>query len=324
LPCTADNVVSQKVNIPTIRISHVRPCRAIQAAYFGLLVSLATLPAAAADPASGTSETRGDFVLFSGPLGALISADETSPEAGATGSRAGWHLPGRSYRSGDGWWALVCGEDAKAADTAACRLHGTHLSVSRAKHAVYDAEPVPSQFLYWSPLPADLDKVPQSEEKRPKLVAIFKPIRNLSGLKLASGPVATYVHQGMTRYPDTGRPGTLEVRLALPDGQHLDIVPRIAAPQAADIATFELRLGERRQRLPGYAFSELGDDGSLTPPQYLLWAGDLDGDGKPDLILNHGGYGIHVAAYLSSLAKEGELVGFAGSFQYADPSSSGC
>jgi hypothetical protein len=62
----------------------------------------------------------------------------------------------------------------------------------------------------------------------------------------------------------------------------------------------------------------------LSRQDYLLWAGDLDGDGKPDLILNHGEPGIQVALYLSSLAKDGELVGLAGRFQYSDPSSAGC
>ena len=66
--------------------------------------------------------------------------------------------------------------------------------------------------------------------------------------------------------------------------------------------------------------------GQLRPRDYLLWAGDLDGDGKPDFILNHGEqeYGVNVALYLSSLAKKGELVGVAGRFLYSDPRSAGC
>ena len=51
-------------------------------------------------------------------------------------------------------------------------------------------------------------------------------------------------------------------------------------------------------------------------PSRLNWAGDLDGDGKVDLLLD---IGIHdassrMALFLSSLAKEGAMVGLAGFF----------
>ena len=307
-----------------------RRCRQIALVSILLAPVLTGLPAAAADPATSNSETHGDLVVFPGNFEALVSANDTRPEAGGTGSRMGWHIPGRGYLAGDGWWALVCGNEASATLEQGCVLHGTHLSVTPAMHSVYDGDPVASQLLHWSPLPANLDKAAQDNEKRPALVAVFKPIRSLAGMKLMAGPVATYVHPGMSRYPGTGRPGTLEVRLTMADGKHLDIVPRVAKSPPGEpsplvnITTFELRQGALRQRLPGYEFSEIGDDGSLSPQQYLLWAGDLDGDGKPDLIINHGGYGTNIAVYLSSLAKEGELVGFAGNFQYSDPSAAGC
>jgi hypothetical protein len=295
-----------------------------------LAAVLAAVPAAAADPTSGTSDTHGDLVVFPGNFEPLVAANDTRAEAGGPGRPTGWHIPGRSYLGGDGWWALVCGNELSATLAQGCTLHSTHLSVTRAMHSVYDGEPIASQLLHWSPLPANLDRLARENEKPPTLVAVFKPIRSLAGMKLMAGPVATYVHPGMGHYPATGRPGTLEVRLTMADGKYLDIVPRVAKSPPGEpsplvnIATFELRQGTLRQRLPGYEFSEIGDDGSLSPQQYLLWAGDLDGDGKPDLIINHGGYGSNVAVYLSSLAKEGELVGFAGSFQYSDPSAAGC
>jgi len=52
-------------------------------------------------------------------------------------------------------------------------------------------------------------------------------------------------------------------------------------------------------------------------PPLLLWAGDLDKDGKLDLLMditNH--YNIsETALFLSSLARSGELVGKAGTFR---------
>ncbi len=46
----------------------------------------------------------------------------------------------------------------------------------------------------------------------------------------------------------------------------------------------------------------------------IFWAGDLDGDGKTDLFLDISKYEInsHFVLYLSSAAKEGELVGLVG------------
>ena len=285
---------------------------------------------------SNNSQNQGDMVLFPGNLGALVSHDKQDPRTGAPGSKAGIHMPGTGYRAGSGWWALVCdaGEDLSD-EKKGCRLSGTQLSIAKAKHAVYDSEPVASQLLYWSPLPADLDKVAHEGEKRPKLIMVFKPLRSLANLKLSAGSVTTYVHSGMSQYPATARPGTLEVRLSMGNGRYADVVPRIkkitarkdegqTSTSAPNIATFELRMGNLRQKLPGFSFSAIEATGYLRPSDYLLWAGDLDGDGKPDLLIRHGDSDIDVALYLSSLAKDGELVGLAGRLQYSDPSSAGC
>ncbi len=296
----------------------------------GLLPSLSSPAAETETP----SETQGEVVLFPGPLGALVSHDNPDQNAGAPGSKAGWHIPGGNYRAGKGWWALVCDQEAQSGiGKAGCSLHATQLSVARSKHSVYDSEPVSSQLLHWSPLPGGLDRVAREGERAPLLIAVFKPIGNLAKLNLQTGPIASYVHKGMENYPVAQRPGTLEIRLPMADGQHADIVPRVRmqrqesveAPAQPEIATFELRIGQQRQQLPGYAFS--GPDAefsTLDRKTYLLWAGDLDGDGKPDLILSHGEPGQNVALYLSSLAKDNELVGLAGNFQFMDPRSAGC
>lgn len=282
------------------------------------------------------STTIGDMALFPGYFGPLVSHDNQNPKAGLPGSKAGWHLPSGRYRPGTGWWALVCDAKERLRDEKGCRLMRTRLFVAKAKHAVYDDKPVNSQLLHWSPLPDNLGKVPQENEIRPHLIAVFKPLRSLAALKLSAGYLKTYVHEGMTQYPRTDRPGTLEVRLSLGHERFADVVPRVNPvvpkdenrdidPMALrDIATFELRMNNQRQQLPGYTVEEMDGQPIQNPQSYLLWAGDLDGDDKPDLILNHGGYGTHVALYLSSLAKKNELVGLAGSFQYADPSTAGC
>lgn len=291
------------------------------------MVAMQNVPAQESAVAAAR-ETKGDLVVFPGTFGALVSADNQDPNAGQPGSKAGWHIPGNTYRAGTGWWALVCFSDdapGPGDQRSGCGLYNTSLSVAKAKHGVYDSEPVDSQLLHWSPLPFELDKTEKEGDKRPQLIAVFKPIRSLTTLKFQTGPVSTYVHQGMAAYPKTLRPGTLEVRLALGNGQFADIVPRVQLKNTpADISTFELRIGRQRQQLPGFSVNEMAGTGLQRPQDYLLWAGDLDGDGKPDLILRHSDSSSNVSVYLSTLAKDGDLVGLAGSFEFYDPSSSGC
>lgn len=62
----------------------------------------------------------------------------------------------------------------------------------------------------------------------------------------------------------------------------------------------------------------------LNGKDFLIWAGDLDGDGKPDLLMNFTDYFWDTVLFLSSLAKPGELVGVAGRFHYSPPDSPGC
>jgi hypothetical protein len=62
----------------------------------------------------------------------------------------------------------------------------------------------------------------------------------------------------------------------------------------------------------------------VRPEEYLLWAGDLDADGKPDFLISFGMGSYKVALFLSSLARPGELVGEAGRFDYFPVELSGC
>ena len=67
-----------------------------------------------------------------------------------------------------------------------------------------------------------------------------------------------------------------------------------------------LRQGARRTRLPGLwpAGNSENDDSAS-----LLWAGDLDGDGRIDLLFAYSGYNRAGAClYLSARAGPGELV----------------
>ena len=58
-------------------------------------------------------------------------------------------------------------------------------------------------------------------------------------------------------------------------------------------------------------------------PNYLLWAGDMDKDGKTDYIINFSPNSNHVHLYLSVNASLTEIVGLAGVFD-ARQDMTGC
>lgn len=274
--------------------------------------------------------TNGDMVLFPGPL-----LEQTLPSKEGFGDAAmsrpvvlGWNVPGKSFRAGGGWWGLIC-------DTT-CRLSQMRMEVMPATHPVYDSDPTPSQILSWSPLPRSLVQASRSGWDQPKLLAMFKPVRSLQGLALTEGPVKTWLHQAMAHYPAGGRLGTMEVAIPMAPNSSALLVPRLRraqtdpAPDAeasaqVDTLALELRINGRRQLLGHFDTSGIEGLGPVTSTSYLMWAGDLDGDGKLDLLIDFlASNGRQVELFLSTLAKGEDFVGSAGSFNFYDPSSAGC
>ncbi|MBC7437919.1 MAG: hypothetical protein H7332_17845, partial [Bdellovibrionales bacterium] len=153
-----------------------------------------------------------------------------------------------------------------------------------------------------------------------------------AGLPLAAGPVKTWLQRGMAGpYPDGGRIATMEVTIPIIPGGNALLLPRLRPVQddkngrvQPEDLVLELRLGDRRQLLG--AFDNSGNEGvsPVDPKTYLIWAGDLDGDGKLDLLLNTGSCGRKVVLWLSSRATGQALVGLGGSFEFWDPSMSEC
>lgn len=236
------------------------------------------------------------------------------PRLAAQDGQFGLHLPGREYKAGSGWWALAC--------PGRCELYPLSLGIKPQRHPVYDGDPVPGQLLSFTPPP------PVGE-----VLVLFKPVRLKTELKLQPGPVATYYPGLIPHLRRPATPGTMEGEVGLPKGQQARLVPTLLLPEntgqprweleAQTPLALELHFDGRRQMLGTFNFGIEGVK-ALKPSDYLIWAGDLDGDGKPDFLINFDFQGTDQALFLSSLAQGDELVGEAGRFQYFPIDSAGC
>lgn len=270
--------------------------------------------------ADDTSPTAGALTIF--PGSGLRPLSETTEQNIST--PVGWNIPGRSYRAGGGWWVMDC--------TTSCRLDPARLIVRDGSHPDYDGPPLPSQLLTWR-----LNSGPNAGQNGTLPLLLFRPN---TGQKIAfsAGRVPTWLHAGMGSYPEGERPGRMETEIDLgPDGKAY-VLPRIIQPRNEDppkntyrghaedhetSLVFELRAYGRRQRLGSYTWDILGAR-PLAGPEYLLWAGDLDGDGKLDVLMSYASRGWSTVLYLSSFAGPGEIVGEAGRFVFWPPDDPGC
>jgi hypothetical protein len=222
--------------------------------------------------------------------------------------RAGYlYFPSHEYRSGTGWWALVC-----AGIT--CSLQPGSMEVTPMMHEQSTAPPsdgaprVPGQALVFSPPTPNGTRMLFKAFKAPADKLVFRP-----------GSVPTYhPGYGSRQLRNKEVPNVAETEVELPGDHLLRIVP---TPE------YELMLvlDGRRQKLgefdPGADVVDWKSDVTQNTSGYLVWAGDLDGDGRPDLLVNFwptsaGDYAYSHTLFLSSLAKPGKLVGEAGRFSY--------
>lgn len=277
-------------------------------AAFAALTTVASL-AYSAPLHEGGDPTVGDLLLFPGVELTTNAADRST-----SAPAAHWTLPRRVFRAGDGWWALLC--DAKK-----CLLKPRALSVLATRAPNDSGNPGWGQALVWqSPSRQD------GEETAPPLIW-FKATGALAGLPLAEGPVKTWLHRALPTYAADGGAGvpSLHFKVGAQGVARLRLLKSTPQDQHDDMAhdtepqlTLELRVGKISQRLGRVAGNA---DQSLHEPStsVLWWAGDLDGDGRLDLLINHADGGYDSALYLSSLAPPGQLVGEAGRFVLHEP-----
>lgn len=281
------------------------------------------------DPAWYPDPSSGDLVLLGGDL-----SDGNYGGGGVRTDGMFQHIAGTHFRAGDGWWLLACRGDG-------CQLESAELEVIPAPHNTYDGPAVPGQLLALKAHPqaeASLRRSSGNPELRVRertaddavILAAFKPTRSLAGLALRRGPLTTwwYSHprtQGAVLPPfGYALVPASERLLRLPDGKTLRV--RQTPAEDADVPSLgiEVAYDGIRQALGLHALHLTDETQPVELGEVLQWVGDLDGDGRPDLLISHGGYFWNVALYLSSLAKPGELVGEAGRFTFAPPDSPGC
>jgi len=294
------------------------------------LVSVAMLCAVSVSARGTNDPSSGKLVLFPGQL--------PIPNYGGGDfiqTFTGWNVPGKHFKAGNGWWVFACKEN--------CELSTAKMTVANSTHPEYDGPPIPSQLMKWSPLPFQLNNEklygsgenalsPERARKPfdPILLAMFKPTRELADrLHFSIGRVTTWWHHGMPTLPksnDDFSRTSIEIghgKQAILAQRFTDVPKQPIQAEEQRQLLIELQIDGVRQTLASYTFHmEVGE--FRSPKSYLMWIGDIDGDGKVDILINSTSYYWNTTMFLSSLAKKGELVGKAGNFNFSPPDSPGC
>lgn len=237
------------------------------------------------------------LALISGSIGLLLAASALTDERDNPARRPGgtsiefllgadqWQ-PGDRYRSGNAWLALVCNKTG-------CQLEPAKLTVRRGKwQGHYDDWPTQGQRLVFRRHAAGLGTA----------LAWFRQDPAIPWLQ--AGPVRTYWAASF-RKKRPATEGTLELAIDLPGGAQATLVPLFDTEGRRFL--LQLRAQGKRQLL-----DELGQCSHTVATDYLVWAGDLDGDGQPDYLINFADEVGEAKLYLTSAAGAQELAGVAG------------
>jgi hypothetical protein len=197
---------------------------------------------------------------------------------------------GRRYKSSKDWLALNCMRSG-------CSLEPARLAVkAESWQGHYDDKPTRGQKLNFhklQPGPGSVIAWFQIDARHPWL----KP-----------GAVTTYASSAGRRKRPPGE-GTLEVAIDLPDGTSATLVPLY--DRTNQVFQLHLREPKRRQML-----GQLAHCSREVTNDFLLWAGDLDGDGRPDYLISFIDDEGQVLLYLGGAADNGEyeIAGIVGAY----------
>lgn len=207
---------------------------------------------------------------------------------------------GRQFAASDRWLALAC-------SATGCGLVPATLAIDEPRRGSRGSSAEPRQHLRF--------EIPATPGARVVAWLNTDPSR----VWLQPGEVISHFDGSVAPSP-TGQ-GTDEARIDLPGGGAARLVPMLLRRPGPEPeyerppVLLQLRAEGRRQLL-------LGQLGRCTfgfaAAQYLLWAGDLDRDGRPDYLISFADGNGPVHLYLSGEARSGELVGLAGVYNMVD------
>ncbi len=240
-------------------------------------------------------------VLVRNPRAQVPFMDGTLQMFTAPPENGAWEVAGRYFASGSRWLALGC-------ERKRCALTQQVMHVAPIRKIVASTRSEPGQRISWRWAPGSASG---------RLIALLGQDAEFAWLK--PGPVITYF-DGQSKLSTPDGPGDLEVLIRSgPVGAEV-LAPVIDASGGLQL---ELRVGKARQVLGRLASGRgQGDEqdedakpAQLESESYLLWAGDLDGDGKTDLLVVLDSGRMRAELFLSSNAEPSMLVGQAAAFE---------
>lgn len=207
--------------------------------------------------------------------------------------------PGWAINDSHNWLALACSERG-------CSLEPARLKVTAASwQGRHDSHATSGQKLSF--------QVRGKSAAKPSLW--FKTDAKLPWLK--AGRVPAY-YSAKFSLPKQNNVDTFEINFKNASGDQESLVPVLIAPTDRPAAAIRDERQDAYLQLRARGKRQLIDEPIAACSQqlsreYLQWAGDLDGDGKTDYILNFlDGTAGSIKVYLSSGAANDALVGLAG------------
>lgn len=224
--------------------------------------------------------------------GAIVAAPAFADE-GIEIAIPGQYLGADGIDSGDGWWGIYV-------DGNKCILKATTVSVSKTLNRFQKPGEEPTDVLISTPDP-----------EMPLVI-----VRGSKPFRAGSLKASTWPKDGLSfLYPGEQRNVTISATAA--DAPYhvcaLGLAQLPAGDSSIQFKNYDLWLtkggskdGQRQALVSNAEFDVFG-----TP--YIIWTGDLDQDGRPDLIINKSfsEFQFRLVLFLSSKAGEGELVGLA-------------